>query len=192
MQPQSSLFLTTQELKLRPLEPTDVELLWPDISDPEISKYMAWEAHTDKAQTRAFLQGEITRRTSGNGMTWGIFKDGAFCGIVSLIALTRSHRALTYNKAELAYWLGRAHQGRGMMTAAVRRVMQFAFQELGLHKLCVSHFGDNIASQRLIQRCGFRYVGEQIEEFQKDGVWHSHHLYELLAHEFRAAQANQK
>ncbi|MBL8203419.1 MAG: GNAT family N-acetyltransferase [Blastocatellia bacterium] len=192
MQPQPSLVLMIDDLKLRPLELNDLDLIWPDISDPEISKYMAWEAHTDKAQTLAFLQGEITRRESGQGMTWGIFKDGAFCGIVSLIALTRSHRALTYNKAELAYWLGRAHQGQGIMTAAVQRVMQFAFQELGLHKLCVSHFGVNEASQRLIQRCGFRYVGEQIEEFQKDGIWHSHHLYELLDREFRAAQANQR
>jgi RimJ/RimL family protein N-acetyltransferase len=192
MQPQSSLVLTTAELQLRPLELSDVDLLWPDISDPQIAQFMAWDAHTDKAQTMAFLQGEIARREAGKGMTWGIFKDSAFCGIISLIALTRSHRSLTYNKAELAYWLGGAHQGQGIMTAAVRRVMQFAFQELGLHKLCVSHFGDNIASQRLIQRCGFRYVGEQIEEFQKDGVWHNHCLYELLAHEFRAAQANQK
>ncbi len=149
---------------------------------------MAWETHTDKAQTVEFLQGELARRASGRGATWGIFKDGAFCGIVSLIGLVRSHRALTYNKAELAYWLHRDYQGQGIATEAVRRVMAYAFDELGLHKIFVSHFAINDASGKLIRRLGFRYVGEQLEEFQKDGVWHNHKTYELLAREFRAAQ----
>lgn len=176
--------LTTERLILRPLEPGDVDVLWPDISDPEISKHMAWEAHTDKAQTEEFLRGEVARREQGRGMTWAVYQGGEFCGIVSLIALVRSHRALTFNKAELAYWLGRRHQGRGIMTEAVRRVMRFGFEELGLHKICVSHFTVNGASERLIKRLGFRYVGEQLEEFQKGGVWYDHKNYELLDREF--------
>lgn len=181
------LTLKTERLLLRPLEPDDVEMLWPDISDPEISRYMAWEAHTDKSQTAAFLKGEVARREEGRGYTWAVFKGGEFCGIVSLISLVRSHRALVYNKAELAYWLGRRFQGQGIMTEAVHRVMRFAFEEMGLHKLFVSHFVVNDASGNLIKRLGFRYVGEQLEEFQKDGVWHNHRNYELLAREFQAA-----
>ena len=96
------------------------------------------------------------------------------------------HRALTYNKAELAYWLSRTYQRQGIMTEAGRSVLQFAFNELKLHKLVVSHFSDNVASENLIKRLGFRYVGEQVEEFQKDGVWHNHKLYELLESEFQA------
>ena len=46
--------LRTERLLLRPLELDDVDLLWPDIADGEISKYMAWEAHTDKSQTVNF------------------------------------------------------------------------------------------------------------------------------------------
>ena len=178
------MILTTERLLLRLLELDDVELLWPDISDPEISRYMAWEAHTEESQTVDFLKGEVTRREAGKGITWAIFKDGAFCGIVSLIALVRRHRALTYDKAELAYWLGRKHQGQGIMTEAIRRVLEFGFRELGLHKICVSHFSVNVASEKLIKRLGFRYIGEQIEEFQKDGVWYNHKNYEILDGEF--------
>jgi ribosomal-protein-alanine N-acetyltransferase len=70
------------------------------------------------------------------------------------------------------------------MTEAVRRVMLFGYQELGLHKVVVSHFSVNEASEKLIKRLGFRYIGEQVEEFRKDGVWHSHKTYELLEREF--------
>jgi RimJ/RimL family protein N-acetyltransferase len=73
------------------------------------------------------------------------------------------------------------------MTEAGRRVLQFAFQELGLHKIFVSHFSVNKASENLIKRLGFRYIGEQREEFQKAGVWYDHKLYELLKVEFAGA-----
>ena len=178
------LTLRTERLVLRPLTLDDVDLLWPDISDPEISSQMAWEAHTERSQTIEFLKHEVARRKAGKGITWAVFKDGSFCGIFSLIGLVLKHRALTYNKAELAYWLSRKYQRQGIMTEAGRRVLQFAFGELKLHKVFVSHFSNNAASENLIKRLGFRYVGEQIEEFQKDGTWHNHKTYELLNKEF--------
>ena len=173
---------------LRPLTLDDVDLLWPHISDPEIARQMAWEAHTDKSQTTEFLKNELVRRESGKGITWAVFVDGSLCGIFSLIGLQRKYRALTYNKAELAYWLGRNYQRQGIMTEAGRRVLEFAFDDLKLHKLFVSHFSDNLASENLIKRLGFRYVGEQLEEFQKEGVWHNHKLYELLESEFQSTR----
>ncbi len=186
--PSPDLRLKTERLVLRPLALADVEVLWPDISDPEIARQMAWEAHTDRSQTFEFLKNEVARRENGRGVTWAVFKDGSFCGIFSVIGLVRRHRALTYNKAELAYWISRKYQRQGIMTEAGRRVLQFAFAELKLHKLFVSHFSDNLASENLIKRLGFRYVGEQLEEFQKDGQWHNHKLYELLESEFRLQQ----
>jgi ribosomal-protein-alanine N-acetyltransferase len=176
--------LKTERLLLRPLALEDVDLLWPDIADPEISKEMAWQAHTERSQTIDFVSNEIARLEAQKGITWAIFKDGLFCGIFSLIGLVRSHRALTYNKAELAYWLSRKYQRQGIMTEAGRRVLQFAFDDLGLHKISVSHFTHNAASENLIKRLGFRYVGEQLREFQKDGVWYNHKNYELLEEEF--------
>jgi hypothetical protein len=72
--------ILTERLLLRPVEISDVELLWPDISDPEIAKLMAWSAHTDKAQTLEFLKGEVARYQSEKGVTWALLMDGAFCG----------------------------------------------------------------------------------------------------------------
>jgi len=186
-----TLTLTTERLFLRPLTLGDADLLWPDISDPEISKYMAWEAHAQRSQTLDFLKNEVERIKLGKGITWAILKDDSFCGLFSLIGLLRTHRALTYNKAELAYWLSRKYQGQGIMTEAGRRVLEFAFNELGLHKISVSHFSNNLASENLIKRLGFRCVGEQLEEFQKAGVWYNHKNYELLDREFYA-QADRK
>jgi [ribosomal protein S5]-alanine N-acetyltransferase len=169
---------------LRPLELDDVDILWPDISDSEISKLMAWEAHTNKFQTVEFLKAEVARRDAGNGFSWAIFLGQSFCGIISLIGLTRGHRALIYNKAELAYWLGLRYHRQGIMTEAARRVLRFAFQDLQLHKVVVGHFGNNEASENIIIRLGFRFIGEQQKEFKKNGIWHNHKIYEILETEF--------
>ena len=184
MQDKLNTILKTKRLVLRPLEPGDVDVLWREMSDPEISRYMAWDAHVERLQTDEFVRAEIVRRESGKGITWGIFKEGEFCGIVSLIGIIWFYRALTYNKAELAYWLAIRYHKQGIMTEAALKVMELGFRELGLHKICVSHFVSNIASEHLIKRLGFRYIGEQIEEYKKNGIWYNQKNYELIEKEF--------
>jgi ribosomal-protein-alanine N-acetyltransferase len=183
-----NLELTTPRLRLRRLLPSDAASMWPDMADPEISRWMAWDAHRDPQQTEAFIAYEQARWEAGRGVTFAVLEKDRFCGIVSLIGLTRIHRALTYNRAELAYWLGRAHRGQGLATEAGTVVLRFGFGPLGLHKVHVGHFGANAASQALIERLGFRHVGIQRQEFCKDGVWHDHHLYEMLDKEFAARE----
>jgi RimJ/RimL family protein N-acetyltransferase len=179
-----NLELTTPRLRLRPLVPGDAASMWPEMSDPEVSRWMAWDAHRELQQTEAFVAHELARREAGRGVTFAVLENGDFRGIVSLIGLMHTHRALTYNRAELAYWLGRAHRGRGLATEAGTAVLRFGFGLLVLHKVQVGHFGANTASRALIQRLGFRHVGIQRQEFSKDGVWHDHYLYEMLDEEF--------
>lgn len=183
-----ALDLVTPRLWLRPLRPGDAAALFPDMADPEVSRWMAWDPHRDIAATETFVAHEAARIEAGRGVTWAIEEDGAFRGIFSLIGLMRTHRVLTYDRAEAAYWLGAAHRGRGLATEAGQAVLRFAFGPLRLHKLHVSHFGANMASRALIQRLGFRLVGVQRQEFRKAGVWHDHYLYELLDEEFAARE----
>lgn len=176
--------IRTDRLFLRPIEVSDVDLLWADISDPEIAKLMAWHAHSDRAQTREFINSEVERYRSERGITWVILMEGSFCGIISIIAVTRTHRALTFDRGELAYWIGRRFQHRGIATEAGQAVIRHGFERLGLHKLVVSHHSGNMSSQALIDRLGFRYIGTQKAEFCKDGVWYDHWLYEMLSSEW--------
>jgi [ribosomal protein S5]-alanine N-acetyltransferase len=182
--------LITTRLRLRPIQAGDEHILWPAIADPEICRYMAWEAHETPGQTSAFVQSELVRQQEGRGITWMIFHaNGEFCGIVSVIGVLRQHRALLYDRGELAYWLVPASRHQGIMHEAIAAVLRFGFSALNLHKLVVSHFSTNLASEQLIRRSGFRYIGEQVDEFKKNGVWHSHKCYELLDREYFAAEA---
>lgn len=178
------LDLKTDRLYLRPITVDDVDLIWPYVSDPELPRYMSWDAHKNKAETRQFLERIQDEMENGKSIHWAIFIDGQFCGLISLIAVIRQHRALIYDKAELAYWLARDFRKRGIMTEAGEKVIGFAFQELGFHRLTVSHVAQNKASERLIRKWGFRYIGEEREAFQKHGTWVNHKLYELLEKDY--------
>jgi RimJ/RimL family protein N-acetyltransferase len=179
--------LSTARLFLRPIRHGDEHLLWPDISDPEIPRYMSWHAHKDPSETARFVANELGRIMTGRGVTWLILnRSEAFCGIISLIGLIRRHRSLIYDRAELAYWLAGRCRGQGIMQEAIAAVVAYSFDTLKLHKVIVSHFSANQASENLIKRSGFRFIGEQVEEFNKDGTWHNHKCYELLDREYAA------
>lgn len=174
--------ITTARLALREIEEADAERIWPYVSDPEISRHMSWHAHRSLDETRAFIADVRARMQAGSTLALVIIDraSGSVCGLVSLIAIMRTHRALRYDKAELAYWLGSEFRGRGYATEACRAVLQYGFENLGLNKVTVAHALENGASRDLIRRLGFREVGIEYRHFQKDGHWIDHVTYELL------------
>lgn len=80
--------------------------------------------------------------------------DGAVLGGVGLNRLDRDDRS-----ANLGYWLGDAHRGRGIVTRAARLVADFGFREQGLARLDIVALVDNTASQRVAQRLGAQRKG---------------------------------
>ena len=172
--------LKTPRLVLRSISLKDVDDLWPHVSDPDTCRYMSWHPHKDKTETKMFVERVISEMDEDKSYTWTIFFHDEFCGIISLIGILRKHRALTYDRAELAYWLGKRFQHKGIMTEAGQRIIEFAFKELGIHRLVVSHVPQNNSSKRLIKRWNFKYIGTEREAFNKNGQWFDHNLYELL------------
>ncbi|OJZ20323.1 MAG: hypothetical protein BGP21_07715 [Thiobacillus sp. 65-29] len=126
----------------------------------------------------------VDAQREGRGFHWAVSYDQQIIGLVSLIDVRRRHRSWTLNRAELAYWIGLPYQGRGYATEAAVAVTEFGFGVLHLHKIRVYHAADNPASGRTIDKLGFRFVGEERDAFQKDGVWHHLRHFELLSREW--------
>jgi RimJ/RimL family protein N-acetyltransferase len=184
------MIIETPRLELRPLAENDAEAIWPFVSDPAISRFMSWHPHANLEQTRAFIADVLLRMKAESTVAWVVVEraSGEICGLVSLLAIMRTHRALRYDKAELAYWVGAPFQGRGYATEACFAVLQYAYQAIGLNKITVAHDRENDASRALIVRLGFREVGTEYKHFCKDGRWIDHVIYELLSADFRMPQ----
>ncbi len=176
--------LRTERLELRAPSLEDVNALWPYVTDARITRFLAWDPHPSKEVTKSMLCGLIEAQEHGKAFHWVIVRREEVVGIVSLIDVRRTHRCWTLNRTELAYWLASDWQGFGYATEACDRVLQFAFENLGFHKVVVYHATDNPPSGAVAQRLNFRYVGEEVEAFQKDDVWHDLKHYEMLNHEY--------
>jgi len=175
--------MQTARLKLRAVADADAKELWPLASDHRLTTFLAWEPHQSVEDTEGMIGALTGAQHAGRGFHWVATYAGKVVGLLSLIDVRRKHRCWTLNRAELAYWIGLPYQGNGFATEAAAAVAEFGFTRLHLHKILVYHAADNPVSGRTIEKLGFRFVGEEKESFQKDGVWHNLRHFEMLVAE---------
>lgn len=70
--------------------------------------------------------------------------------------------------AEVGYWLGRDRWGRGYGTEALTAFVEFAFANFPFERLHAWVFAPNIASRRVLEKCGFRLEGVARRSVLKD------------------------
>lgn len=176
--------IETPRLRLRPLALTDVDDLWPHVSDPALTPFMNWAAHTAKEETRTFVAGTTERVAAGTAMVWAIEHEGHASGLIGLHDIQWGKVALRVDRAELGFWLGIPLWNQGFMTEAAQGITRWGFETLRLHKVTVGCIEDNAASRRVIEKVGFRFVGRCEEDVWRDGRWWAHLRYELTAGEW--------
>ncbi len=100
------------------------------------------------------------------------------------LTLAQIQRGVTQS-AVLGYWMGAPHAGKGLMTAAVRAVIGFAFDSLHLNRMEAACLPTNAASIRLLEKVGFAREGYARKYLCIDGRWQDHLLYGLVRDEPR-------
>ena len=83
--------------------------------------------------------------------------------------------------ASLGYWLGEPHQGQGYMTEAVRGVCTWAFHWLGLERVEAGTLPENLASQNVLKRVGFKEEGFARAYLEIGGRRRAHVLFGLVS-----------
>ena len=105
-----------------------------------------------------------------------VLEHGHIVGRVTLSNIVRG----PFQSCNLGYWVGSAHNGRGLATAAVRDIMRVAFLELGLHRIEAGTLVHHIASQRVLERNGFVRFGTAPGYLNIAGRWQDHAMYQAL------------
>lgn len=146
--------LETERLILRSWRPGDVNDMYEYARDPEVGPNAGWEPHADKDVSariiKIFMEKDdvwaIELKESGKVVgSVGIHEDGK--------------RSAGINARMIGYVLSRRYWGRGLMTEAVRRVIRYMFEEMGVDVLSICHYPHNARSRRVIEKCGFVYEG---------------------------------
>ncbi|OUJ70224.1 GNAT family N-acetyltransferase [Hymenobacter crusticola] len=82
--------------------------------------------------------------------------------------------------AEIGYWLGRPHWGRGIMTAAVEALTKYTFVEFNICRLYAGVFAHNTASARVLEKCGYELEGRLRKSITKNGQTTDSLLYAIV------------
>ena len=81
--------------------------------------------------------------------------------------------------AELGYWLAAPFWGKGIMTNAIREIVDFAFKTYDINRVFAKPFGTNLASQKVLEKAGFNFEGKFDQTIFKNGVYLDELIYSV-------------
>ena len=146
--------LETPRLVLRPPRMSDAETIFRSYAqDEEVCRYVIWRPHKSVADTRDFLRGCLADAGKGTRFVWAITPRGSD----TLVGMIETR--VTGHKAECGYVLAREHWGRGLMSEALRAVVDFALSLPGVYRVSAVCDVENKASARVMEKAGMAYEG---------------------------------
>ncbi|MGI6207347.1 MAG: GNAT family N-acetyltransferase [Anaerolineae bacterium] len=178
--------LNTERLILRPMQPDDVQAVYDYASDPEVARYTAWTAHQSLLESRAFVNLVLEQYARGEPAPWGLVHrgDGKLIGTCGFVAMVPEH-----GRAELGYAMGRPYWGQGYMTEAARAVIAYAFSNLDLNRIEAMCDCENVASARVLEKCGMRFEGILRDYVYIKGYYRSVRMYAILREDWNQQTA---
>lgn len=109
------------------------------------------------------------------GDVFGIYDDQTFVGCCSVTPQSDVYRM----NAEIGYWIGEPYWGKGYATEAIRQLIDFAFEELGLLRVYAGVFESNTASMRVLEKAGLEKEALIQSSIIKEGKVMDEHIYSL-------------
>jgi ribosomal-protein-alanine N-acetyltransferase len=100
--------------------------------------------------------------------------------LVGGATLSRVQRGVSMS-CSLGYWMGERFAGQGYMSAAVRALVRFAFDDLALNRVEAACQPDNAPSRALLEKVGFWHEGFARRYLKINGAWRDHLLYGVCA-----------
>ncbi|MGL5244001.1 MAG: GNAT family N-acetyltransferase [Sarcina sp.] len=106
----------------------------------------------------------------GSTLDLGIFKDDKLIGKIKVSNIVYG----VFRSAFIGYSIDKEQQGHGYMLEAVNLICNYAFNEMDLHRIEASTLIDNIKSQKVLEKCGFKKIGLNEKYLFINGKWRDH------------------
>ena len=173
--------LETDRLTLRGMRVSDAPDMYEYARRPSVTEYLTWEPHASVEETRQYLTYVGQRYRTGDFYDWSVVdkESGHMIGTCGFTSFN-----CPADSAEIGYVLNPAYQGRGLGTEAVRRVLEFGFEELNLHRIEAHFIQGNDASRRLMERVGMTFEGFARESMKIKGKYRTIGTCAILRSEY--------
>ena len=173
--------LRTERLILRKITRRDLDDVYEYASDGEVSKYLLWEKHPEKYYTRSYLSLIESKYRKAEFYDWGIELDGKMIGTCGFSSISCEN-----NSAEVGYVINRAYWGKGIALEALRAVLSFGYDVLGLNRIECRVMSENKGSIRVLEKCAMKFEGVLRQALLVKGVYRDISIYSMLKDEYIA------
>lgn len=174
--------IRTSRLVLRPVRMSDAQDLYEYSRDPEVARHVLWDAHTSIHQTRQYIRFLIRqyRNASPGTLVIALRETGKVVGTIGFMWMQSENRS-----AEIGYSLSRAYWNQGLMSEALRAMVEYGFLKLGLNRIEAQHESDNPASGHVMKNAGMRHEGTLRQRVFNKGRFADVELYAILRNDFQ-------
>ena len=172
--------IRTARLLLRPFVRDDADEVAAVLADAEVGRYLLHVPHPyDDGEALRWITSWLRRWHNGRGVALAITRKRAIIGAVTL-TVQRDHR-----RAELGYWLGLEHWGKGLAVEAAGAVIDWGFVTFALERVYAQYLDDNRRSGRVLEKLGMLREGVRRGHVKKGKRQLDAHQYGVLRKEWK-------
>jgi ribosomal-protein-serine acetyltransferase len=176
--------LTISEgLQLRPLVEADADELHSLIEADRrrLARWLRWAATQTYDDTVSFIRETEAQAARNDGFQTAVIVEGKIAGVIGFTGIDWANRATW-----LGYWLGARNEGRGVMTAAARAMVDHALGVWELNRVEIRAAVENRRSRGIPERLGFRQEGTLRHAERINGRYSDSAVYSMLAADWRS------
>jgi [ribosomal protein S5]-alanine N-acetyltransferase len=124
------------------------------------------------------IQRHEENRKNDQEYYFGLFQkeNNKLIGTISLFQVMRG----SLQSAVIGYFLDHHHNGKGYATEAIKALVDYAFEELHLHRIEAGVMPRNLPSQRVLEKAGFHREGIARKNVNINGIWEDHQVLAIL------------
>jgi ribosomal-protein-serine acetyltransferase len=170
-------------VEIRLMQEADAEPMFAVVEQNRayLRKWLPWvDATHSAADVREFVRGALERYEAGNELNATIWFDGEVAGAIGHHLIDWADRATS-----LGYWLAAVHQGRGVITRCCHTLLDYLFDERGLHRVEIRCGTGNSRSCAVPRRLGFHREGVLREAQWVNDRWVDIEVWGMLEEEWR-------
>ncbi|MEM1331911.1 MAG: GNAT family protein [Actinomycetota bacterium] len=183
-----------RRIMMRPLAPSDFRS-WSEVRTHNHEWLTVWEPsrhphQPDPAVDKSVFSSRCLQRdrdrASGIAYQFGVFLDDAVIGEINLNNVVRG----AMQSCTIGYWIDERHAGNGYTVEGVVLLMQFLFEQLGLHRAEICIVPRNHRSRRIMEKLEIREEGLALRYLEINGVWEDHLRYGITIEEWQDRRAD--
>jgi [ribosomal protein S5]-alanine N-acetyltransferase len=183
--------IETERLILRPVEEGDFKAMFEYARDPDVAKFTTWEAHKNIEDSKTHVRFILKRYKGNKPSNWAVIlkpenkdsrpetRDSRLIGTCGFVSEFKAN-----NRAEIGFAIRKDCWNKGYVTEALKKTLEFGFKTIGYNRIEAICDVENIASARVLEKCGMKFEGILRQYIMKRGEFRDVRSYAILAEDY--------